>query len=342
MHRATKITELPALTADFLHHSGLLMDNVFASLWKQIGMKPLLRRAGFRKRSGTAIDEVVYTLILWIWLNKTSIGWFARECLQDSMGKDVLYDTMNREDLNWRNYHQQVAVKAVAALKPSGKSAFVVDDTIRQRFGKKMPGVSSHFDHSSGRHVMGQQVVTLGLSGEEGFVPLDSELFISQSNAQDLQKPFRDGRSTVAKRYRLARRQTKPEMVAAMIHRALRAGIMADYLLADAWFGSKTMIRLSQEASLTAILRMKKNPMKYRITEYRNGTQEKREMDIKALYKYAVRKAWEKIPGQPYQVKTIDVTLNLAENDKAPEQWVNVRLLFVRGAVDTAQSQCVF
>lgn len=32
MHRATKLPELPALTRDFLQQSGLLMDNVFASL----------------------------------------------------------------------------------------------------------------------------------------------------------------------------------------------------------------------------------------------------------------------------------------------------------------------
>ena len=147
------------------------------------------------------------------------------------MGKDVLYDTMNREDLNWRKCHEQIAAKAVRGLKVSGKKAFVVDDTIGRRFGKKMPGISSHFDHTSGRHVMGQQVVTLGLSCEEGFVPLDSELFISQSKAQGLHQPFRDGRSTVAKRYRVAQQQTKPEMVKAMVHRALRANIMADYLV---------------------------------------------------------------------------------------------------------------
>jgi len=55
MNRATKLTELPALTVDFLHHSGLLMDNLFASLWKAIGMKTLLNRADFKKRSGTAL-----------------------------------------------------------------------------------------------------------------------------------------------------------------------------------------------------------------------------------------------------------------------------------------------
>lgn len=70
-----------------------------------------------------------------------------------------------------------------------------------------MPGVSSYFDHTSERYVMGQQVLTLGLSCEQGFVSLDSELFISQTKAQALHQSFQDGRSIVAKQ------QTKPEIV---------------------------------------------------------------------------------------------------------------------------------
>ena len=46
-----------------------------------------------------------------------------------------------------------------------------------------------------------------------------------------------------------------------MVKRALNAGIMADYLLADAWFGTKAMLRLTQETSLVPVLRMKKNKM---------------------------------------------------------------------------------
>jgi hypothetical protein len=37
--------------------------------------------------------------------------------------------------------------------------AFVLDDSIKIRHGKKMPGVSSHFDHTLGRSVMGQAFV---------------------------------------------------------------------------------------------------------------------------------------------------------------------------------------
>jgi SRSO17 transposase len=275
--------------------------------------------------------------MLWLWLQKESIGMFARDCLQGSMGKDVLYDTMNREDLNWRKFHEQVAHKAVQALKPSGIKAYVVDDTVAQRFGKKMPGISSHFDHTSGRHMMGQQVLTLGLSCDEGFVPLDSELFISQTKAIELHEPFEDGRSIVAKRYRTAQKCTKPEMVSAMVKRALNAGIMADYLLADAWFGTKSMIRLTQETALVPVLRMKKSKMKYRFSEYVRGKTVTRELDIQALYKHCVRKAWQPIRGQKYQAKIVDVELNLAES-KDPEHWVKVRLLFVRGNAGDTQT----
>jgi SRSO17 transposase len=300
-------------------------------------MKAVLSRAGFNKRSGTPMSDVMFSLMLWLWLQKDSIGIFARECLQGFMGKDVLYDTMNREDLNWRKFHEQVGYKAVQALKPSGKKAYVVDDTVAQRFGKKMPGISSHFDHTTGRHMMGQQVLTLGLSCAEGFVPLDSELFISQTKAIELHEPFEDGRSIVAKRYRTAQQCTKPEMVSAMVKRALNAGIMADYLLADAWFGTKAMIRLTQETALVPVLRMKKNNMKYRLSEFVRGKTVSRELAIQALYQHCVRRAWQPIRGQKYQARIVNVELNLAES-KDLEQWVKVRLLFVRGNAGESQT----
>ena len=337
MNRATKIIELPALTVDLLEANGILIDNIFAKLWREIGMKTVLSRAGFNKRSGTPISEVIFGLMLWLWLQKESIGMYARDCLQDTMGKDVLYDTMNREDLNWRKFHEQVAHKTVQILNASGKKAYVVDDSVKQRFGKKMPGISSHFDHTSGRHMMGQQVLTLGLSCDEGLVPLDSELFISQTKAIELHEPFEDGRSIAAKRYRIAQQNTKPEMVCAMVKRALNAGIMADYLLADAWFGTKAMIRLTQETALVPVLRMKKNNMKYRMSEFVRGNTVSRELDLRTLYKRCARKAWQPIRGQKYQAKIVDVELNLAES-KEPEHWVKVRLLFVRGNAGDTQT----
>ncbi|KAF3981058.1 MAG: transposase [Methylococcales symbiont of Hymedesmia sp. n. MRB-2018] len=301
-------------------------------------MKSILRRAGFNKRSGLPIGEVIFTLSLWLWLKKDSIGMFARDSLQ-GMGKDVLYDTMNREDLNWRKCHELIAYKTVRTFQTGIKKAFVVDDSVVQRFGKKMPGISSHFDHTTGRHMMGQQVLTLGLSCEYGFVPLDNELFTSQTKVQGLAKPFHDGRNTVAKRHRVAVQQTKPGMVASMIRRALRAGIEGHYLLADAWFGSKAMIRLCQETALTAILRMKKSKLKYRVSETIDDKIIHSDRNIKALYQQSVRKQWQKIPGQKYQAKVVDVELNLAQTPKDDAQWIQICLLFVRGADKETKAQ---
>jgi len=334
MNHGTKTTGLPDLTANLLRDGGCLIDNLFADLWKHVGMKARMNRIGFHKRSGTSAHELVYCLMIWVWLRLDSIGMFARESLRTftRAEKDALYAALNQEDWNWRRLHMEVAQQAVRGAKASGKSAaFVLDDSIQVRHGKKMPGVSSHFDHTSGRHVMGQQILTLGLSSAEGFVPIDSELFISATKAQGLHQPFRDGRSVVAKRYRVAQSQTKPQMAGDMIRRAQRAGIEADYLLADAWFGTKPMIRLADEHLLTPILRMKKNAMKYRLTERQEGQAIRRDMDVKALYQSCIRRKWQKIPGLPYQAKSLDVELNLSSTPDEAEKWIKVRLLFVRG-----------
>jgi len=42
-----------------------------------------------------------------------------------------------------------------------------------------MEAVSSHFDHTDNKQVMGQQVLTMGLATEDMFLPLDSQIFIS-------------------------------------------------------------------------------------------------------------------------------------------------------------------
>jgi len=342
MNTATKIPGLPALTADLLQSNGCLVDNLFADLWKSMGMKALLSKAGFSKRSGTPIYELVYVLVLWVWLKKDTIGMFARESLQyfTTAEKDALYTIMNREDLNWRKLNLQTAVKTIKQMPDcQSTKAFVLDDSIKIRHGKKMPGVSSHFDHTLGRSVMGQQVLNLGYSCEQGFVPLDSEIFISKVKVQELYEDFEDARSIVGKRYLQAQQLTKPQMAKSMMARAIRGGIKADFLLADAWFGTKAMLRSTEELSLTAIVRMKKGKLKYRLTTYKNEQEIVQDLDLKELYKQTVRKKWQKISGQPYQCKVLDVQLNLAGSEKEPEQWRNVRLLFVRGNAEVEKQE---
>ena len=304
-------------------------------------MKARLNRLGFHKRSGAPANEVVYALMVWVWLKVDSVSMFARESLKtfSQASKDALYGALNSENWNWRRLNLEVARETAKALKVSvNTSAWALDDSIKMRFGKKMPGVSSHFDHTTGRCVMGQQVLTPGLTSPEGFVPIDSELFISASRAQTPHQPFHDGRSVVAKRYQVALKQSKPQMARDMIRRARRAGIDALYVLADAWFGTKAMIKMAEDLFLIPVYRMKKNTMKYRLTECRAGKLIQRKMDLNALFQHSIRGQRQKITGQPYQAKVLDVELNL-NNPEESEKYIKVRLLFVRGMVEQDKAQ---
>lgn len=331
MHRDTSNPLLPSLTADLLNQPGLKLDNLFHTMWQRLGVTTLLKRCGFTKRSGHSVEQVVYLLMLWVWLKVDSIAMFARESLQSfsAAKKDALYDLLNREELNWRRLQLLIAKKVINETEEGSVRAFVVDDSVKMRRGKTMPGVSSHFDHLTGRCVMGQQVLTLGLATENQFVPLDSEIFISKAKAQPLKKPFSDGRSIVATRYQKAQKQTKPEMVRDMVSRALRAGVDAQYFLADAWFATKPMLRMTEEKLLTSIVRMKKGKMKYRLSKAGDG--ECIDLDAKQLYQQHIKGKWRKVSNQPYQSKSIEVELNLAQSETEEDNWLKVKLLFVRG-----------
>ncbi len=98
-------------------------------------------------------------LLVWVWLRTESIGMFSRKSMQSftDVKKDVMYDYLKREDVNWRRLHSQVARRVVIEheLNKREVKAFVLDDSIKTRRGKKMAGVSCHFDHLTGKTVMG-------------------------------------------------------------------------------------------------------------------------------------------------------------------------------------------
>jgi hypothetical protein len=198
-----------------------------------------------------------------------------------------------------------------------------------------MEGVSSHFDHVTGRRVMGQQVLTLGLATEEAFLPLDSQIYISEVKARPLISEHKDNRSTLGRRYSEATTQSKPRMAANMMKRAVRSGIEADYAIADAWFGTRSMMRAALGLEMCAILRMKKSRMKYRAA-IKGRKQEF--LNAQELYACVVKREWKKVRGLPWKAVSLAVELDLAEDDDKAPRWQAVRLLFVRGLKEPADT----
>ena len=339
MNHHTSRHPLPSLVGHVLTDTTHYIDNLFASAWKSLNLNRRLQDAGFAKRSGFEVPETVFVLMVWKWLHVSSIAMFCRGAVSlfTRAKKDVLYDFLKREDIHWRklNLHTAREVYRQHGLSHSRVRAFVLDDSIKTRRGKKMEDVSSHYDHTTNRHVMGQQVLTLGLASEEAFLPLDSQLYISSKKAQPLNRDHNDGRSIGARRYREATTRTKPQMALAMMKRAKRCGVEADYLVADAWFGTKTMVRGADEVGVCAVLRMKKGAMKYRVCA---GEGETQMLDAKELFARQVRKRWRKVQGLPWRAVAVEAELDISE-DKQPPRWKRVRLLFVRGVREPGEPE---
>lgn len=198
----------------------------------------------------------------------TELCHFLKGRVEDGKYKaNILYSVLRRGDINWRTMAVKLSkcIFTANCMGPESHRAFVVDDTIKVRRGKKVEGTSRHWDHSENRWVQGHQVVELGIAGKEGFLPVDRQIYMGQNNAVEKPegKEFRDKRCVVARDMARAKSESKHSMFRKMLKGALEAGFKARYVLADAWFGCKENIQAAVELGLTAIFQMKRGNMKY-------------------------------------------------------------------------------
>jgi hypothetical protein len=162
----------------------------------------------------------------------------------------------------------------------------------------------------------------LGLAAEKGFLPLEAQIVTGQKGWVDKpkDKPFGDQRSAAARDMRRAREQSKHQMFRGMLQRALRAGIRACYLLADAWFGCKENIGCCLDHGLVGIFQMKRGLLTY---HYRGGA-----CTAHQLYARVARRMRPLNRRARFKTASLVVSLNLATEASQPPRWVEVRLVF--------------
>ena len=344
MNHSTKSSfKLPKLVENVLSDTGILIDNLFADAWRSLNLSSLSHRAGIHKRSGVDASQVVYLLMMWCWVGSDSIAMFCKRSMKSfcNAKKDVMYDLLKRPDINWRSLNWLVAravLDKTGLLEQGGLSAFVIDDTLKARRSKKMDGVSYHFDHCDSKSKLGHQVVTMGVATEKEFLPLDSQIKVSAKaeQASDAQQKL-DGRCAAMRRLWEAR-LSKLDIVARMVQRSWRLGVRAKYLVADSWYGTKSMMSLSIGLGITAVLRMKKSKLKYRVRDAKGNWQQ---LNAKELYKMVVKGNWRKINGLPWRCVSllVEVDLNQKTGKGQEPKWHPVKLLFVRGIDADADGQ---
>jgi hypothetical protein len=278
-----------------------------------------------RRADGEPLIRVLCALLIWPLLKVESIHCFCAELNQILAGKvSVLYDFLGREDINWRGLSSELARRVLHQneLGSRRQRAFVVDDTSQARAGRKVQGTSCYFDHTEGRTRKGHQMLQLGLATETGFLPLESQLVMGAKAAvlKPKDKPFKDHRSAAARDLARAQEQNKQKQFRDMLHRAVRAGFSARYVLADAWFGCKENIRCCLEHKLIGIFQMKRGNMAY---QYRGA-----HYTASQLYARVQRRLRPLNAKARYKTACLVVGLNLQPDPQQPAHWVQARLVF--------------
>jgi hypothetical protein len=286
----------------------------------------LLKKMGFHKRSGDPIEAILYTLFLMPLLQVKSICFLFDNRLSTLLqgGKDVVYSFMVNHSINWSLFTLKIAYKFHNLLKWSDatdmKAAFVVDDTLDQRYGKKIEATSLHWDHIIGSSIKGHQFLQLGISNSFGFLPLIGHIFVGAKKRAKLSKDFLDKRNAVAKSYCDAHELTKRDLLAKLLDKIISFGFDAPYLLADAWFGCKKNVNLALKHNLIAIFMMKRGKNKYRFNEEL--------YTAKGLYR-KFRTQMTKVKGKSFHACAVIVEYNLSDDLKKPD-WTQVQLVFSR------------
>jgi len=291
-------------------------------------LKPasILKRMGFVKRSGDSIEAILLTLFLMPFLQVQSICFLFEKQLTTLLtgGKDVIYGFMENQSINWSLFTMKIAFKFYTLLKwdktTDTQTAFIVDDSLDQRYGKKVEATSLHWDHNKGVSIKGHQFLQLGLSYCGGFLPLIGHIFVGKKKRAEQSKEFNDNRKAVAKSFHDAHNLNKHDLLAKMLDKAISFGFHATYFLADAWFGCKKNVKLALKHDLIAIFMMKRGQNKYRYNE--------KLYTAKGLYR-KFRKQMVKVKGKSFHACAITIEYNISEKQNSSE-WIDVQLVFSR------------
>lgn len=334
--------------SDALEQPNVLVDNEFSESFALFKVASTLKQCLHKDRraDGVGLSQIAMSLMIWPVLKLASVHCFCAELcqyLEDGGNKpkrssEILYDFWGREDINWSQFSRKITHKVykATAMDKGSKLCFVVDDTLKSRRGKKVEGSSLHHNHNSGKTEQGHQLLELGLVGDDGFLPLDRQLYMSDKNAilKPEAKGFKDKRSASARDMKRAEEENKNEMLRRMLKRAVSDGYEGRYLLGDSWFGNKQNIETTLDLGLHAIFQMKRGNLKYKVDGKLVTAQE--------LYIKHQRKLKPTGENGLYKTFKIEAELNLESDPKKADRWQKIVLILSAPVRESSQNWVIF
>lgn len=234
------------------------VSEIIMNLFAQFNVGKIALQCGMNKLRGYPVDGVLTVLLLFPIMMVTTVRGYilSRFHLTDAR-KDVFYRLMNNEMINWRALLYAVAKVFRQSAKPANDRnspvCGIIDDTLLEKTGRRIEGVSKVFDHITQRCVLGFRCLVYSYWDGASLIPLDYTLHAEKG--QNKKRPYGLAKKQLKERYRKDRQPDSPgskrlkeldqdKITAAldMIKRAAKHGFAPQYILTDAWFTSDNFI----------------------------------------------------------------------------------------------------
>lgn len=174
--------------------------------------------------------------------------------------KCVYYRLIENQLINWRGLYRRILLKYYEIVKSKGEElekgairCFIIDDTLIEKTGKFIEGVTKVFDHVTGKSVLGLKMLVLGYWDGLNFLGVDFTVHheLGKNNKGGLTTKEQRQQHTKVREKDSCTAQRKKELdeskidaAIKMLKRADRLGLLVDYVLTDSWFTCIELIKV--------------------------------------------------------------------------------------------------
>lgn len=210
------------------------------------------------KTKGISSLLLIKILIAFPFIGVNSVYSFTRSYWNKTIGfgKDAYYRLKNNPRINWRLFFFGIVKQVLKTLSQRAKNtkeqltgikAFIFDDTPEAKTGIKIEGTSMIYNHVIQKHILGFQLLVMGLYDGTMFIPINFSLHrekgknkkrafgLKSKHYKNQFKKKRDNNTPGAKRKKELD-MSKIKSAVKMIKDAVKSKITADYVLTDSWF----------------------------------------------------------------------------------------------------------
>jgi hypothetical protein len=230
---------------------------------KRFKVNALLRKANATKEKGFQSYKVFAFLLGLVFGGKNLCDTISALKEKMPFGKDVVYRFLNRPSVNWKTFLFKLSTGIVQEVdgltSENRRSVLIIDDTPYYRDRSKKVELLSRFkDHSENRYYKGFNLLNMGWSDGQTFLPVDYRVL---ANADDdklicgLQA--KEDRRTIATRIRNEARMDKPSLVLEMLRGAKGTPVETKHVLFDSWFASPSSILSIKRNGYDVVARLK-------------------------------------------------------------------------------------